>query len=295
MHEAVSKWLFETSAIRVCPPNNPFWYTSGRIGPFYVNTHFLYGSEAKATAMLKHIDGLLSNPLTCSAEMEALVLKNLAVDPVFSGVIEALAQKVLAQIDPGEIDGISGGERRDWFFSLALANRLGKPHLTLFKDMSAMLYLGSGVPPQEGMPAPGTSMHVDQLSGMRFLHVADLITTASSYERAWVPAIRRLGAEMPWSLVVVDRLQGGGEVLAKLGVQSLALTEVRLELFEMAVEAGVLDKDSLPMLQAYMLDPEGAMRAFVAGHPEFMEQALAGDEKTASRARLCVESGFYSA
>ena len=100
---------------------------------------------------------------------------------------------------------------------------------------------------------------------------------------------------MPWSLVVVDRLQGGGEVLAKLGVQSLALTEVRLELFEMAVEAGVLDRDSLPMLQAYMLDPEGAMRTFVAGHPEFMEQALAGDEKTASRARLCVESGFYSA
>ena len=295
MHEAVSTWLFETSAIRVCPPNKPFWYTSGRIGPFYVNTHFLYGSEEKASALLKHIDGLLSDPLTCSADIEAHVLENLAQDPVYSGVIGAMAQKVRDAIDVDAIDGISGGERRDWFFSLALANRLGKPHLTLFKDMSAVLYLGAGVPAREDMPAPGTSRRVTELSGMKFLHVADLITTASSYERAWVPAIRALGADMPWSLVVVDRLQGGGALLEKLGVQSLALTEVRVELFEAAAAAGVLDKGSLPMLRAYMADPEGAMRAFVSEHPEFMELALAGDEKTAARARLCLESGFYTA
>ena len=293
MQNQVATWLFETAAVRVCPENKPFWYTSGRIGPFYVNTHFLYGSEAKAVELLRRIDALMADRMACSAEIEALVLENLAGDPVYAGVIDALAATVRANIDLKAVDGISGGERRDWFFSFALAHRLGKPHLTLFKDMEAVMYLGKGLPSIAGMPAPGTAEKVDHLSGKRFLHVADLITTASSYERAWVPAIRRIGAEMPWSLVVVDRLQGGGECLASLGVKSLALTEIRPALFESAVRAGVLDAAKLPLVLEYMADPEGSMGRFVATHPEFLREALAGDEKTAARARLCVESGFY--
>ena len=46
-NEKLIKWLFETNAFRVCPENEPFWYTSGTIGPYYINTHFLYGSEEK--------------------------------------------------------------------------------------------------------------------------------------------------------------------------------------------------------------------------------------------------------
>ncbi len=293
MRNQVATWLFETAAVRVCPRNKPFWYTSGRIGPFYVNTHFLYGSEAKAVELLRRIDGLMADRMACSAAIEALVLENLSRDPVYAGVIDALVKTVRDRIDLQAVDGISGGERRDWFFSLALAHRLGKPHLTLFKDMEAVMYLGEGLPAVEGLPAPGTARRVDTLSGKRFLHVADLITTASSYERAWVPAIRSLGGEMPWSLVVVDRLQGGGECLAALGVQSLSLIQIRPALFEAAVAAGVLDAAQLPLVLEYMADPEGSMGRFVATHPEFLREALAGDEKTAARARLCVESGFY--
>ncbi len=293
MQQSVATWLFQTSAIRVCPENKPFWYTSGRIGPFYVNTHFLFGSEAKASGLLKQIDTLLSAPRSLSAALEEKVLKNLREDAVFSGVIDALAEKVAASVNLQEVDGISGGERRDWFFSLALAARLGKPHLTLFKDMSATMYLGAGLPAGKGLPQPGTAVPVETLAGMRFLHVADLITTASSYERAWVPAIRNLGGEMPWSIVVVDRLQGGGEVLARLGVKSLALVEVGPALFEAAAAAGVLDEASLPMLLDYLEDPEGAMGRFMAAHPEFLAEALAADEKTAARAALCVQGGFY--
>jgi orotate phosphoribosyltransferase len=295
MNPSVATWLFQTNAIRVCPENKPFWYTSGRIGPFYVNTHFLYGSEAKATALLGEIDALLQEPALLSGAVEALVLKNLQEDAIFAGVIDALVEKVSGTLKLSEVDLVSGGERRDWFFSLALAHRLGKPHLTLFKDMSAHLYLGANQPARDNLPQPGTSVPVNTLSGMRCLHVADLITTASSYERAWVPAIRDLGGEMPWSLVVVDRLQGGGALLARLGVQSLALVAVDPDLFKAAVDAGVLPKSVLPMLLDYLADPEAAMGRFVVAHPEFMTEALASDEKTAARARLCLEKQFYPA
>ena len=37
--------LFETNAFRVCEENKPFWYTSGKIGPYFINADYLYGSE----------------------------------------------------------------------------------------------------------------------------------------------------------------------------------------------------------------------------------------------------------
>ena len=58
MNKLLIDYLFKTNAIRVCPKDKPFWYTSGRIGPYYVNTHFLFGSETKANAFLADIDRL---------------------------------------------------------------------------------------------------------------------------------------------------------------------------------------------------------------------------------------------
>ncbi len=55
--EKLVSWLFKTTAVRVCPENKPFWYTSGTIGPYYINTHFLYGSEKQANDLLTYIDG----------------------------------------------------------------------------------------------------------------------------------------------------------------------------------------------------------------------------------------------
>ncbi|GAE87725.1 hypothetical protein JCM21531_1120 [Acetivibrio straminisolvens JCM 21531] len=64
-NEKLLKWLFETNAIRVCPQDKPFWYTSGTIGPYYINTHFLYGSEEKANKLLAFIDREKENVLKC--------------------------------------------------------------------------------------------------------------------------------------------------------------------------------------------------------------------------------------
>ena len=47
--------LFETNAFKICEENKPFWYTSGKIGPYFVNTHFLYGSENDANELLDFI------------------------------------------------------------------------------------------------------------------------------------------------------------------------------------------------------------------------------------------------
>ena len=44
----IISYLFETNAIKFCEENKPFWYTSGKIGPYFINTHFVYGNENDA-------------------------------------------------------------------------------------------------------------------------------------------------------------------------------------------------------------------------------------------------------
>ena len=61
-------YLFETNALRICPDNKPFWYTSGKIGPYYINTHFLYGSEQNAVDLLSFIDSEKSDKTIANKE-----------------------------------------------------------------------------------------------------------------------------------------------------------------------------------------------------------------------------------
>lgn len=274
-------WLFETTAVRVCPENKPFWYTSGTIGPYYINTHFLYGSESKANELLAFIDANKNEPDNFSARLLEKIRKNYEEDAIFKGLMDEMVTFIKQNIDVKEIDYISGGERRDWFFSLLVAEILGKPHVTIFKDLSAVLFEN------------GVTSKVGSLSDKKVLHIADLITEASSYERAWIPAIEGMGGKICWSVVVVDRMQGGAELLAGKGVKSLAMVSIDKNLFDKAFDMKLITDKQKEMLFSYIDHPKLSMQNFLLEHPEFMENALNSDPKTRERAGLCLEKKIY--
>ncbi|NLU53572.1 MAG: orotate phosphoribosyltransferase [Clostridiaceae bacterium] len=281
MNQELMGFLFKTNAIRVCPKDKPFWYTSGKIGPYYVNTHFLYGSEEKANSFLSAIDRLKDDKKGCSKEFHRLTRENYGTDPLYKGTIDALLDYIKNNIDVDEIEYVSGGERRDWFFSFLIADFLDKPHITLFKDNTAVIYKN------------GEGTEAKSLDGAKVLHVADLITTASSYERAWVPAINKLNGIMKWSVVVVDRLQGGADVLKSLGVESHALVSIDSEVFKRACQNGYIDEGQLKLVLDYLENPEGSMKDFLMNNPAFLENALNEGGKAAERAKLLIENNFY--
>ncbi|MDF2524874.1 MAG: hypothetical protein K0R31_2515 [Clostridiales bacterium] len=274
-------WLFETKAVRVCPQDKPFWYTSGTIGPYYINTHFLYGSEDKANELLKTIDIEKNSIYTCPSKLLAITLDNYRTDAIYRGLIDAMSDYIRDNINLSQIDYLSGGERRDWFFSLILADILDKPHITIYKDLKAVVTVN------------GKTEDLMDITGKKVLHIADLITEASSYERAWLPALRSHGAEMKWSVVVVDRKQGGGELLEREGVKSYAMVSIDKKLFEGAKNMGLIQPEQQKMLNDYIDYPKEAMKGFLKSHPEFMENALNGDPKTRERALLCIDKKFY--
>ncbi|WP_136479402.1 orotate phosphoribosyltransferase [Acetivibrio thermocellus] len=280
-NEKLIKWLFDTNAIRVCPKDKPFWYTSGTIGPYYINTHFLYGSEEKANKLLEFIDKEKENILKCPDRILEETMKNYQSDPIYWGLIDEMCDFIKNNIDVNEVDYISGGERRDWFFSPIIAKLLNKPHITIYKDLTTVV------------SSDGKTEELKELNGESVLHIADLITEASSYERAWIPAIKNNGGRIKWSVVVVDRKQGGAELLKSYDIKSFSMVDIDIGLFKRVLDMGLIDREQFEMIEQYILDPKESMAKFLRKNPEFIKQALMADDKTRERAKLCIEKDFY--
>ena len=276
-------YLFETNAIRFCEENKPFWYTSGKIGPYFINTHFVYGNEKDAVELLSFIDECLADKLTLPEKVFEKVLKQYETNEIYKNVIDTMKSYIEENIDVSEIDYISGGERRDWFFSNIIAYLLRKPHLSIYKDLSVV----------ESDSKFENSHSVETLEGKKVLHIADLITVASSYIRAWIPAIKNLGSNICWSCVVVDRMQGGKDKIEAEGVKSLSLVQVDKNLFRKALELNIINDSQVEMLDAFFENPDESMKQFLIAHPEFLENSLNGDEKTRKRALTLVEGNLY--
>ena len=279
----VISYLFKTNAIKFCDENKPFWYTSGKIGPYFINTHFIYGNEDDAKSLLSFIDEQLSDKMALPKNVFEKVLNQYQTNEIYKNVIDTMIDSIKSNIDIDEIDYVSGGERRDWFFSNIVSHLLNKPHISIYKDLSAVVSDCNFE----------TTSKLDNINNKKVLHIADLVTVASSYIRAWIPAIENLGGKMCWSCVVVDRMQGGTEKIKEKGILPLSLVQVDKTLFEKAVQMGVIATSQQEMLNNFFDNPDETMKNFLINHPEFLENSLNSDEKTAKRAKLLIDGNLY--
>lgn len=279
----VISYLFKTNAIKFCDENKPFWYTSGKIGPYFINTHFIYGNEDDAKSLLSFIDEQLSDKMALPKNVFEKVLNQYQTNEIYKNVIDTMIDSIKSNINIDEIDYVSGGERRDWFFSNIVSHLLNKPHISIYKDLSAVVSDSNFE----------TTNKLNNINNKKVLHVADLVTVASSYIRAWIPAIENLGGKMCWSCVVVDRMQGGTEKIKEHGILPLSLVQVDKTLFEKAVQMGVIATSQQEMLNNFFDNPDETMKNFLINHPEFLENSLNSDEKTAKRAKLLIDGNLY--
>lgn len=279
----IISYLFKTNAIKFCKENEPFWYTSGKIGPYFINTHFIYGNENDAKELLTFIDDQLTDKMALPQNVFERVLKQYNSNEIYKDVIDEMISKIKQNININEIDYVSGGERRDWFFSNIIAYLLDKPHISIYKDLNAVVSDSKFK----------TTKPLGNINNARVLHVADLMNVASSYLRAWIPAIENFGGKMCWSCVVVDRMQGGTEKIKEKNVIPLSLVQVNKGLFEKAVELDVINEEQQKMLNNFFDNPDETMKQFLINHPEFIKNSLNADEKTAKRAKLLVDNNLY--
>ncbi len=143
-------------------------YTSGQIGPYYVQSGVVQNSGRTYDDAVRDVAFTLEQTIGRNSE-----------DLVFSG-----------------------GESRDWIFSMPVSAIRRIPHVMLYKD--------------------GKTVGAD-MSRRKVVHIADLNNEGSSPRDLWVPAIKKAGGEIKDIIFYVDRLEDGVGVMAELGLRSQAI------------------------------------------------------------------------
>lgn len=238
--------LIETEAIRVRrdPQDLPFWYTSGRPGPFYINVENLVGPSVgdilnRITAMLTtDVDGTAR-----SAAIWSTINSEVERDTRYQEVMTLLTD-FYRTLDINIPTVISGGERRDWFFSIPLARALKLPHLFLFKDGGQHLVDADG--------RPGGDMR----RGTRVLHVSDIVNTSASYFRYWLPTLHRLEAVCDETLTVAVRATEGVNKLEDAGVRVLTPVHFEATVLRQAAQLGLISEFSRDEILLYFDSPK---------------------------------------
>ncbi|MEN8907113.1 MAG: orotate phosphoribosyltransferase [Clostridiales bacterium] len=280
--DRVVEMLFNTNAFRVAPKDEPFWYASCEVGPFYINTHFLYGSEKEASKLLEIIDNVKDDIFNCPKTILNFVKENYNNNDLYRELINIALDYIKRNVNLKNIEYISGGERRDWFFSLIIADLLDMKHITIYKNKKIIITY------------KGHLENVSDLENKKVFHIADLITKASSYKSVWIPAIKENNGTINNSLVIVDRNQGGYEVLEEEGINSHCLIKVDNEFFNRAKNQKLITDSQKDFILEYLKNPKETMENFLKENPEFLKNALrAGDIKIKLRAKQCIEKKIY--
>ena len=276
MDQTLLEQLFTTGAMEFAPADQPFWYTSGMLGPFYINTQYLLGGKETADQFLELIEQAAHTPERLVELLMPRMIDELETNSDFLALMNQAADRIRHL----EFDIISGGERRDFFFSLPLSHLLRKDHLSIMKDGSTFLTSGE------------TTVANPDLSGKTVLHVADIVTQASSFTRQWIPSIRKLGGTIKLAFAILDRCQGGSVALSEQTVELITLGQIDRAFLDLAKHSNRLNQSECQTIQTFLDDPTKYMDDFLAGHPEFIDNEIKRGGKTRERAELAIRSGF---
>lgn len=241
--KAVSIWNRDKGPI--------FWYAASVPGPFYVNTELVIGPELSAQ-LLKQITAIVAETPDAKAraeKLETLIMEAFEKDETFKNVIETMVAKTKAEFPAGSYALISGGERRDWLFSIPMAKLLDIKHAYLFKNGD--LYCADGV-----------------ATGEVALHVSDLINNAASYFDAWLPILQKAGLHCVGTVCVNSRGSAGVDKLKANGQKVVALNSIDIAFFEESQKGGIIDAGTVEELRLFFKSAQEWAGAYLMERPE---------------------------
>lgn len=134
-----------------------------------------------------------------------------SIPGVFREVIRAYVSLIKKSVPLNEIDAIGGIPTAGLTYATAVSYELAKPLIYIRKEEKKH----GTAKDVEGLLSPGAQVVI----------IDDVITTGTSVISA-VNAIRNNGGIVKRAVVLIDRLEGGKENLAKVGVELVTLTSI---------------------------------------------------------------------
>lgn len=159
-------------------------------------------------------------------------MRTIISKPKYFRLILALLASRLAPLH-GEIDGIVGVATAGIPWATGLALYLGLPLAYVRPE-----------PKKHGM----VKQVEGNVEGLRLVVVDDVATTGNSLAKS-IDALRSVGGQPRYAIVIVDRMQGAQERLARLGVQLLSIAKLP-EILEYLEENRLVDLELIRRAKA---------------------------------------------
>jgi len=270
---ALLKLIYDSKALSIWNRTTGpvFWYIAGVPGPFYINTEQMIGRDL-AEGLLKNIDAILArtkDAATRSQALEELILAAYTKTPVYSEIVAVMVAEAKKSFSAGSYSFVSGGERRDWLFSIPFAREIDIKHAFLFKNLDIHC--------PDGLRAGETS-----------LHVADLINNAASYFDLWFPALEKAGLKCVGTVCINSRGTHGVDKLKAHGEKVLALNAIELDFFKQSLESGLIDQATYDEIALHFTSPKEWGVKYLIGNAALFDVAHA-DKKSFERIKSFVE------
>lgn len=244
-----------------------FWYAAGVPGPFYCNTEKMIGADA-AASLLDAINKALAEGGTAlekQARIKSQVMAEYARNDDFRTLVKFMAESAKNDFAQ-KPDFVSGGERRDWIFSYPVAQELGLPHVTMFKNGEICF-------------DPDGS-HI--LQGKNILHVSDLVNNAASFFDLWIPILERHGAKPYGSLSLVSRGRKGMDRLEQAGLAAVSLLSIDSAFFQKSLDSGLIAKNQQEEIEIYYDSPRAWAKKYIVTNGDIFQAELL-EEKSRKR------------
>lgn len=236
--DAMLKLIHETKAVSIWNHKTGpvFWYAASVPGPFYVNTELVIG-PALAKDLLEKITNIVAGTednAKRAAQLNEVILGAYRKDAQYQQVIAVMVEKAKREFAPNSYTAISGGERRDWLFSIPFAAATGIKHVFLFKNKT--FYCTDALKPNEPT-----------------LHIADLINNAASYFDLWFPLLQKAQLNYIGTICVNIRGTNGLNRLSEHGKQTVTLNNVDTTFFEKSFANDLIDQTTLDEIKSYFV------------------------------------------
>lgn len=260
---ALSIWNRETGPV--------FWYAANVPGPFYVNTEMVIG-KALSERLLREITAIISGTLDAQAraeQLEHLVLDAFKNEEPWKKLIATMIDRGHGAFAPDSFRAVSGGERRDWLFSIPFAHMSDRPHLYLFKN--------------------GETFCDHPLNaGESVLHVSDLINNAASFFDLWQPSLDKLGLRCCGNLCVNVRGENGLHRLQEAGQTVVSLMSIDVDFFRRLHAEELISRETFEEISVFFASSTDWAARYLIDRPELFD-VVGCDAKSFERLRFFID------
>ncbi|MCL2474347.1 MAG: hypothetical protein FWF23_05575 [Alphaproteobacteria bacterium] len=282
MQTEIIKTILDTNAVSIWDSGKGpvFWYAANVPGPFYVNTEKIIG-EKLSEKMLSEITVIVSSSdsyIEKSKKLKKSILEAFLKDAGWQSIIRHLTD--LSKTNFQEYHIVSGGERRDWLFSVPFAYLLKIPHLYLFKKGDFVF---------EDNDIFTSTYTLKDVTNPKSVHVSDLINNAHSFFDVWMPALKNAGCDCIGNLCVTVRGDNGRLRLEAAGQKVVSLVTVDARFFNQLCSMQLISKKTLDEILLFFDSSDKWVRKYALENPALF-LSLPEDAKALERMKVFFET-----